>query len=253
MLIASLNPLRRLFVAALLAAAPAAASAQAPAPAAADPQASLALELAKLVSPSEALLELVIASARTAFFGALNSDPESQALEKDHPGIGQAVWDALEPEARRAAVESAPQLWEKIARVYTKNLTPAETRALIDFYGSPTGQKAIRAMYASVDMAPMFKDAIDSPDGQISAGSLAKGQRAAAAQAVSAMGPEDEAALLALSRAIPLAKLLAVGQDVQKATLEYLNEPDPENDARIEALVSETMERYMKKGAKRGR
>ena len=237
----------------LLASPAGARNAQVTAPAAAEPEASLALELAKLVSPSDALLDQQIATARAGFFGALHADPEFQAIEKEFPGIGQAVWDVLEPEARRVSREATPSLWEKLIPIYLRHLTAGEVRALIAFYASPTGQRAIRTMYGSLDTTAMFKDAIDSPDGKISAESLAAGQQAAKAKAVSAMGPEDEAALMALGRAMPIAKLHAVGREVQKATLEFLNEPDPENDARMEALVVKTMEQYMKEGSKRRR
>ena len=147
-------------------------------------------------------------------------------------------------------MDDLPAYRHLLAAVYQRHLSPAEMTRLRTFYLSPGGQTMIRAVFASSDLKPVIKDLYEDPDAKISAGSVDALQRQASDRARAAFDPTDTASLALLAKAAPLAKLQAVGVDLKKAMLDWVNKADPELDARIEALMTEAVERFLEKEAK---
>lgn len=227
------------------AAQPAAAPPPVAPPAATQGFSPAAMRLARLVQPEDQGNAVVIAAAREGFIKALAEDPGNAALEAQYPGIQQAVWAAMEPLLRESIPADIPKLWVRLARVYTERLTPPEIEGLHRFYSTPAGQKVIRAMNEEADLAPIIASAAKSPDSTVSAEALAQAQAPARAAAARAIADGDEAVVAELAKVVPLPKLLALGVEVQRVTLEWMNEPDPEFDARLTAAIEETMTRYI--------
>lgn len=234
----------RLLAAALIAAAPLLAPPPAAAFQAEAPPAD-ALALARLVTPPETYVEMAVKGGRTGFLGGSEADPDAKALEQRYPGIYADAWKALEPEMRRMAIAAQPAFERRLAALYARLLTPAELTGLRAFYASPTGRKLIRVMHANLDMAPMLDDAVSRPDAQVSAEALAAAQAEAKRKALAALTSDDEAALAGLARLMPLAKLQSVAAAVQKFTLETINEPQPEAEARMQQVVEARMTAFI--------
>ena len=227
-------------------AAPAAAPAPAPAPRPYKGEA-----LARLVSSSDGILDLEVVTARRAFFEASRQDADMAAAERQYPGLVDAIWKALEPELRRASAEDSPKLAKRLAAIYDSNLTASEQDALLVFYSSPTGQKMIHDLYAGVDGTPVVVAAMRNPDAPVSAEAFAALNESGKRSAVRALDASDQPALAALGRSLDLDKLGAIGEQVQRTTMEWVNEPDPEGDARMEKIVEAAVKRHIAGAGKR--
>lgn len=213
---------------------------QAPAAAA---QPDKAVALAELVAGAETTLAIELDFAKQAFDAMMATDADLKTLTAENPGLQAAVWSAVEPEIRRSSVEGGPAFVARIAAVYRSQLTPAELDGVYVFFSSATGQKLVKAMYGGVDPQPLIAEAVAGSEG-VSASTLEQATNAGKAKAVSTIGPEDEPAFQMLARTVSLEKLRSVGEQVQKLTLEYVNEEDPALDARIEAAIERAFRDY---------
>lgn len=233
-----------------LAAAPGGASAQAKPPGQEDIRAD-ARALAELVSPADLFVEKEVAVARQAFFAGLESDPDSKALEADHPGISKALWTAAEPELRKSLVADVPEYRAVLARVYQQRLSAAEIAALRTFYATEVGRKLVRSMLTGLDAQPMIDELIANPDAGISMQAATASIDAAKKKAVGQITDKDVPALMQLQRSMDLKKMNEVGVEIRRATLEWANAPDPEMDALLEKTISEAAERFFEAEAAR--
>jgi hypothetical protein len=204
-----------------------------------------AMALAQLAEPAGDSTAAAMALAKKAFLTFLKEDADSAALEEEYPGMSEAVWAAMEPVMRESVEADTPKLWQRLARLYTQRLTPQEIAGLSRFHATPAGRKMVRTMQEKSDLTPIMEAAVASPEGEISAEALVRAQapgRAAAARAITA---DDEGALKQLSQSISLPKLYALSAEVQRVTVEWMNEPDPALDARLEKVVEDRMTRFM--------
>jgi hypothetical protein len=234
----------------VLAAAPSSGSAQAQ-PAGQEETRADARALAELVSPAELYMGKELAVARQAFFAGLESDPDSKALEAEHPGISKALWAAVEPELRKSLLADLPGYRGVLARVYQQRLTAAEIAALRTFYATDVGRRLIRTMLTGLDAQPMIDEMIADPDGGISMQAATASIDAAKKKAVGQITDKDAPALMQLQRSMDLKKMNAVGVEIRRATLEWANAPDPELDALMEKTISEAARRFFEAEAAR--
>ena len=140
----------------LLAIAPAQA-----APAAGTPAVALAdgaTALAAAVLPTETLIAARLPRFDAMFAEEIAADKELAALEKEHPGLKQAVTQAARDEARVAYARAADLLRADVAQLYRARFTPAEIAIISRFFSTPTG-KALVALSAgsSGDTASQFE------------------------------------------------------------------------------------------------
>ena len=204
-----------------------------------------ALALARLVEPAGESNVAALAAVKASFLQMLTSDPDAAALEADYPGIYAAVWDAMEPLMRESIDADTPKLWDKLARLYSERLSPTEIAALHRFYSSPTGRKMVQTVNEKANIAPLIEAMANSPDAEISAEVFRKAQAPGRAAAAADVTAEGEEALKELARSVPLPKLYRVGLEVQRITLAWMNEPDPELDARVDKVIEDRMASFM--------
>jgi hypothetical protein len=201
-----------------------------------------AFELARIIAPANQMLEAELSIARRGFAMLPEADPEFAKLEKEHPGFVEVLWKGAEPELRKYMVVQLPRLHETLAKLYSSRLSEAEIDGLRQFYSSPTGQKLVMAMYANVDPAPLIQSFVKEE--RILEQAVAAAQADARAKAIQSLGEDDEAAFTRLSQVIALEKFKALGEDTQKLLVKWVNEPDPEFEARIEKVMEQVAERY---------
>jgi hypothetical protein len=210
-----------------------------------------ALALARTLAPADTLLAAELALGRDGFFGTVAKDPAFQDGEKRFPGLADAIWKAMEPELRSIVAQTTPQLWARLAATFRSQLSTSEIAGLRVFYASSTGQKMIATMYGNIDAAPIIEQVIASPDAPITSESFAASQEPAKRKIVQSIGPEDEPALLALQKTVTLEKMGRVGKEVQRITLEWVNEEDPIFDALVEKVIEAAAERHMNARSRR--
>jgi post-segregation antitoxin (ccd killing protein) len=210
-----------------------------------------ALSLAEVAVPRELYLAREMDTARRALLGTLAQNPDMAAFEAEHPGLSKAIWAAAEPETRRYAEAALPEFRALLAAVYQRRLSAAEMRGLRTFFTTPTGRKIVSAMYAPVNVDGMVGDFARDPDAKISQKTADGLEREAKARAGSAVTAEDAPALAELTRTISLAKLGSLGDEVKQVTLEWVNRPDPEFEAKIARTTADAIERFLARDGSR--
>jgi hypothetical protein len=240
--------LRLLPLALLACAAPGLAAApEAPAAQQAAEPGPVAMRLAAVAMPATLYIEREVKVAGLAFLALPGGNADSGALEKEFPGIHAAAWKALEPEVRRYAAESHPQIVKRLAQLYHEHLTGPEMEGLRTFYETPTGARILRTVFEGADYAPVVNDLVSSPEATISGDAIAAARKTALDKVAAEVQPADEAAARALLRAIPPAKAAKLTQAVHEFTVRSSNERHPEFEARVERIVTEAMQRFMER------
>jgi hypothetical protein len=224
---------------------PAAARAAEPVQGVAQEPSASAIALAKLVSGGEAGIEVEIALARTGLKGGLELAFEVKDIETEHLGLFDAVWTAVEPEVRRSIIADAPVFEDRLARLYSNSLTLTEIEGLKSFYSTPTGQKLIRSMYSGLDATPIIESAITG-EGVISQEAHDAMVESATRKAASSVDP-SAGDLAILERSISFEKMQRIGAEVRKLTLEWVNQEDPEFEAKLDELIGAAADKYFAK------
>jgi hypothetical protein len=204
-----------------------------------------AATLARTVAPIDILLPLELEQARKAILALPTLDEDAKQLEQEYPGLYAALWTAVEPQMKHSTEAAYPSYWAALERLYAGSLTETEAHAVLTFFQSATGQKLIRNMYGSFDGGPMFADMAKSGDYTIGEKQMKTVIDAAKSKAVQQIGPEDEADLWILMASIDLKKFQTLGAETQKVTLAWLNEEEPEDEAKIGKIMEEAMQQYM--------
>src|SRR5689334_8974069 len=129
---------------ALISAAPIAAAA----PAAAAPQeapaaTAQAIELARLMSPRDLLVDMEVREYDKHFVPSLRSDPEMKSLDDQYPGLLDAMHQASRGLVAEAMGRSVGKVQASVAKLVESSFTPADIVELINFYRSPIGQKTV--------------------------------------------------------------------------------------------------------------
>jgi hypothetical protein len=233
-------------LAALAIAAPVASAAQQPGPesaaAAPHPHASA---IAEIMLPLDKTVEAAIATGKRAFFEMFRSNPEIAEMEQSFPGIAAALWPEIEPELRRATIEGHPAYMNMVASFYSARFTPAELEALRTLYSTPTGAKMMGSIHGDTGPNAIVDEVIRNPDAPVSHGAAEEMIRAKTERMVALLTEEDEAPLLAALRVVPEAKMIRANADLVKLLVEWMNKPTPELDARLQAIMEKTVERFL--------
>ena len=237
---------RMTLLAALAVAAPVASAAQQPGPesaaAAPHPHASA---IAEIMIPLDKAVEAAVAVGKRAFFEMFRSNPEIAEMEQSFPGIAAALWPEIEPELRRATIEGHPAYMNMVASFYSARFTPAELEALRTLYSTPTGKKLIGAIHGDRGSNAIVDEVVRNPDAPVSQGAAEEAIRAKTDRLATLLTREDEAPILAALRVIPEAKMTRVNAELVKLLVDWMNRPTPELDARLQAVMERTMERYL--------
>jgi hypothetical protein len=201
--------------------------------------------LARTIAPADVMIPLEMGQARRAILALPSLDDDAKQLERDYPGLHEALWIAAEPELRKSVEADYPSFWAVLEKLYVSRLTEREAQALIAFYRSATGQKLLRTMYGNFDATKLLPGMVASDFQSVNADEVQAATDSARAKAVQQLGPEDEASLMTVIKFIDLEKFRALGAETQKLTLEWVNKPNPEAEERLAERMAEAMERYM--------
>ena len=156
----------------------------------------------------------------------------------------QAVWQAVAPEIQRETLAGLPTRWEKLADIYSSHLTLQQMTEAAAVLGGQTGRKAIRLGQEGA-VAPAVAAGAQAEGGELSAADYSKLETAALKEIVDGLTRQEQEQLAAFGESSAGIALLSAAPLVRQATLEWMNASDPEADARMEALVGETMDAFM--------
>lgn len=209
------------------------------------PVSPAAATLAELVAPAEASIEAALAQLRQGIAVAFAQELGADWATK-YPGLLEAIWADVEPEMRRESARSRPMLMQRLAALYASRLSESEIIVLNRFYRSPTGQKIIRRMHADVDYAPIVNDLLATDGARVSVQAVRSMGDKGKARLYDELTDSDKEALTELARSLPMAKVQKAVAEIQQAAADWMNEPDPELEARMAGLMEKAARRYFK-------
>lgn len=203
-----------------------------------------ALELARLLNPSEPLIKLAGRSFDEAFDKGMAADGGSEELEKAYPGFVAALRQTIRETTLADLRADMPGLHQRYARFFASNFTAAETAELLRFYRSPTGTKVIQAKFDNIDVSKMSDRFAEDPNAKLSSGDIKAMSDSAIPGALKGMSAEDIKALIAFGLQPVGRKLKSVAPQMAQIEAEIANEADPELDAAIEAATRDIYKRF---------
>jgi hypothetical protein len=200
-----------------------------------------ALALAKLTN-SEALMIGNDDKALAAMSQIMQSSPDIMAMEKDYPGIMIEMAKAAMPVTNQDLRDRLPTLWDRQAALYSETFTASELEVLIRFYGSPTGEKLLRGLQQHLKPEASITEARQTEGFTFGANSALKDIQAAVPDVIKDMDQGDRGLMALLGKSSAFPKLQAIAPRTQQIALDWINEPSPEADARMDAVMQAVVE-----------
>ena len=223
----------------LAAATPAAPSAAPPSPTVADaPVRADALELVRVLNPEGLMAEMVVRNFTDSMRLAIKASDDYRALEKEYPGISEALIEAMAGAMQADFVADLPAVRFRYARFYADRFSPDETAQLMHFYSSGAGQRLVRAKFSKLDATPMVGEFVENPDTAVSKDHIRDLNRAATMSMIGDMSDEDRAALMQFAKQPVFVKLAQARGDIEQLEADIANEADPELDKALEAATN---------------
>jgi hypothetical protein len=180
------------------------------------------LELAKLQAPSERIQKQVAFMVDNTLRKSLSKDPVFVDLEVEYPGIVDAVVQGLRSPMLRAYDAKLPLLWDKMAALYTANLTPADMDAVVAFASSPAGKRYAEALERNASMTATFEAARTAGTNDATVSAAAKREQIAMInKANSEITSADRIAIFRFENSVAGTKLVKMIQKMQDIQLEW--------------------------------
>ena len=176
---------------------------------------------------------------------SLAANPDFQALEAKYPGISKAAIDAMQPVLMRQVMTALPELWRRLGTFYAANMTESELHGAVDFFSSPTGSKVIKLIAMGMDLSAAVSDVMKG--GEITDRALVAGLRGSAAGLAAALSAAEERECARFLATPSGKKLIAISRQARAVAVQWSNESSPEQDAEIERVMTEVMERFIGK------
>lgn len=208
------------------------------------PLSSNALRLSELLNPADRLLDIGLRAFDVGVKADLKNNPEDAAFYDENPGFLQVVLDAGRPIIKKHLIMNIPAYQRRFARFYADHFTAAEIDQLISFYSTPTGAKAIAAMYAR-DNLEKVADAISKGGGTLTAKQVEELYRAEAAKLPNQFDADDWKALFIFGASPVAQKLKKLAPEFSQLVADVQNEPDPAMDADMDAAITAAVNTYM--------
>jgi hypothetical protein len=202
------------------------------------------MALTLVLNPEKPMIDMVSRNFSDSMRAAIDANEDYLTLEKDYPGISNAMVEAMTKAMLADLVADIPADRRRYARFYASQFTPAETAELIAFYSSSAGQRLIAAKYATLDAKPLMKDFAENPESEVSQQQIRDINRAATNSIIEGMSPADKAALLAFAKTPVFAKLTAARGEMEKLEAEIANEPDPELDKALDEAADSVFVKF---------
>lgn len=208
-------------------------------------QATQAIELARLMSPSDLLVDMEVREFDKHFVPSLRSDPELKSLEEEYPGVFEAMHKASRGLVVEATGRSAAKIHAAVAKVIEANFTAADVAELTHFYRSPVGLKTLRQMAASADAGKVYQDAVSESEFKLTEAQIDSQIRDSARKAAQTFTPEEQAEMMLFMAKPSFAKLAKAQPQIRKILADEFNAPDPEFDRRVEQAMGAAIEGHI--------
>ena len=191
-----------------------------------------------VVNPEDLMVEMAVRNFEDSLRSAIRADHDYRSLEKEHPGLSEALIEAMSKAVRADTIADMPALRRRYARFYADYFSPSDTSELIRFYSSKPGQRLVTAKFAKIDAKPLAAELAESTEGQVSRQHIREINQATTQSIMSEMSVEDKAALVEFSKNPVFIKLMLARGPFEKLEADIANAPDPELDKALEAATN---------------
>ena len=204
-----------------------------------------ALALARLMSPSDLLVDMEIREFDKHFVASLRSDPDLKSLEDEYPGLFEAMHKSTRDLVAKGMVRTIDQVHAAIGALIQEQFTAADITELTNFYRSPIGQKTLQQMAGAADASEIYRQAVERDDFKLSEDYIASRNMATASKAAKSFTPDEQAQMLLFMAKPSFGKLAKAQPQIQKILAEKFNAPDPEFDREVEEAMASAIERHI--------
>ena len=215
------------------------------APQSAPATATQAIQLARLMSPSDLLVDMEVREFDKHFVPSLRSDPEMKSLDDQYPGLFEAMHKASRGLVAEATGRGAAKIHTAIAQLIEASFTSADIVELTDFYRSPVGLKTVQQMAASADAGQVYQNAVSESGFKLTDVQIAAQIKESARKAAQTFTPEEQAEMLLFMAKPSFGKLARAQPQIQKILADEFNAPDPDFDRQVEQAMGAAIEQHI--------
>ena len=208
-------------------------------------KANQSIELARLMSPRDLLVDMELREFDKHFVSSLSADRELKSLDDQYPGLFAAMHKASRGLVAEATSRSAEKIHAAVAKIIEASFTPADIVELTDFYRSPVGLKTVQQMAASADAGQVYQQAVSESDYKLTEEKVAAEIAKSARKAVQTFTPEEQTEMMLFMAKPSFGKLAKAQPQIQKILADEFNAPDPAFDRRVEQAMSAAIEQHI--------
>jgi Uncharacterized protein conserved in bacteria (DUF2059) len=203
-----------------------------------------ALRLASLLYSEESQMRMAAQIAENELAPAFRANDDLKTLDSKYPGFTEEVIKQLKPAFLRFTKGQLPSYQERIARLVAERLSAAEIEDLTKFYLTPTGQKLLNGMQQNATAGTTIKESLTDPGKPTSYAAVEADHKAAQDATRKLVDESDKAALLEFAGKPYFTRVAALGPAMRKLEQDFANEPAPEFEAEIEAIMTATLAKF---------
>ena len=175
---------------------------------------------------------------------AFRTNPDLQVLDKEYPGFTDAVLKELKPALVRFTVKELPAYHDRVAGLIASRLNAAEIEDLTAFYRTPTGQKVLKGMQQHATVGATLGEIVADPDKPTSFAAVAADHKASADATKKLIDESDHPTLREFAKKPYCTRVAMLGPAMRKLEQDFSNEPAPEFEAEIEAIMTATFAKF---------
>ena len=144
----------------------------------------------------------------------------------------------------RFTLKELPAYHDRVASLITSRLNAAEIEDLTTFYLTPTGRKLINGMQENASVGSTLDEIMASPDKPTSYSAVMADHKAGAEATRKLIDDSDHAALREFARKPYFTRVALMGPAMRKLEQDFSNEPAPEFQAEVEAIMAATVAKF---------
>ena len=207
--------------------------------------AAQAIELARLMSPSDLLVDMEMREFDKYFVPSLRSDPELKSMEVEYPGLFEAMHKASRGLVVEATKRSAAKVHAAVAKLIEASFAPADVTELTDFYRSPVGLKTVQQMAASADAGQIYQQAVGEDEFKLTENQISAQIQESARKAVQTFTPDEQTEMMLFMAKPSFGKLAKAQPQIRKILADEFNAPDPDFDRQVEQAMGAAIEKHI--------
>lgn len=206
-----------------------------------------ALTLAEMLN-SEDLTRRQIARAYTDTMPKqIGQRPEFVEMERLYPGIVAAVIQAERDIVEPGTIASLPAMQKALSVVYADYLTEADLDAVLAFYGSETGGKALTSAAEGSDLSHMINRNLSGQEPHVEVDDFRKTATSAGTKFIGSLTDDDRRKLIAFGFTPAGRKWQAIQPLMFKAAADEANQRNADLGARAADNVVKVMTDFIAK------